>query len=307
MEPAFAAIVSGKFNFAALATSAYANLSDAQLAAAHARSAARFHMEILAECRHQGHRLAHLEDPGLICSPLSESRRFGTRIVPRLEALTAAVDALETQRRAVRVDAPLREMIDTLNLAMVYAWLRLSWATALRPRRDPVVRRGRYDAHLGWLFVEDKDSPFGVEARVIPLADGEGPRLARLQDLGDRVRWRLGATSYVALDGLPDDSLFFVILGGRAIPLSPEALRAVLKDIGLADWFPWPLNVPRHYWITRALEAGVRLTEVDPFLGHLHDPLPWGPYAARPLTDSAALFRRFAVTILKEAGFRDAA
>ena len=41
MEPIFGAIVSGKFNFAALATSAYANLSDAQLAEAHARSAAR--------------------------------------------------------------------------------------------------------------------------------------------------------------------------------------------------------------------------------------------------------------------------
>jgi len=307
MEPVFAAIVSARFNFAALATSAYANLSDAQLAAAHARSAARFHMEILAECRHQDHRLAHLEDPGLIDSPVSDSRYFGSRIVPRLEALSAAVDVLESRRRAVRVDAPLRQMIYAFNLAMVYAWLRLSWATALRPRRDPVVRRSRYDAHLGWLFVEDKDSPFGLEARVVPLVDGEGPRLARLQDLGDRVRWRLRATSHVALDGLPDDSLFFVVLGGRAIPLGPEALRAVLEDIGLADWFPWPLNVPRHYWITRALEVGVRLTEVDPFLGHLHDPLPWGPYAARPLTDSAASFRRFAVTILKEAGFRDAA
>jgi hypothetical protein len=307
MEPAFAAIVSGKFSFAALATSAYANLSDAQLTAAHARSAARLHMEILAECRHQGHRLAHLEDPGLICSPVSESRRFGARIVPRLEPLTAAVDALESRQRTVPVDAPLREMVDTFNLAMVYAWLRLSWATALRPRRDPVVRRGRYDAHLGWLFVEDKDSPFGVEARVIPLANGEGPRLASLQDLGDRVRWRLRATSQVALDGLPDDALFFVILGGRAIPLSPEVLRAILENTGLADWFPWPLNVPRHYWITRALEDGVRLTEVDPFLGHLRDPLPWGPYAARPLTDSAASFRRFATTIVKEVGFRDTA
>jgi hypothetical protein len=307
MEPIFAAIVSGKFNFAALATSAYANLSDAQLAEAHARSATRFHMEILAECRHQGHRLAHLEDPDLTSSAVSESRRFGARIVPRLEALTAAIDALESRRRAVRVDAPLREMIGAFNLAMVYAWLRLSWATAIRPRRDPVVRRGRYDPHLGWLLVEDKDSPFGVEARLIPLADGEGSRLSRLQDLGDRVRWRLRATSHVALDGLSDDCLFFVILGGRAIPLSPEALRSVLDNTGLADSFSWPLNVPRHYWITRALENGVRLTDLDPFLGHLHDPLPWGPYAVRPLADSAASFRRFAATILKEVGFRDTA
>src|SRR5262249_50710313 len=96
MEPVFAAIVSGKFNFAALATSAYANLSDAQLAEAHARSAVRFHLEILAECRHQGRGLAHLEDPDLICSPVSASRRFGTRIVPQLKVLTAAVDALES-------------------------------------------------------------------------------------------------------------------------------------------------------------------------------------------------------------------
>src|SRR5262249_47377532 len=121
MEPVFAAIVSGKFNFAALATSAYANLSDAQLAEAHARSAVRFHLEILAECRHQGRGLAHLEDPDLICSPVSASRRFGTRIVPQLKVLTAAVDALESRRRAVQIDAPLREMIDIFNLAVVYA------------------------------------------------------------------------------------------------------------------------------------------------------------------------------------------
>jgi hypothetical protein len=305
LEPIFAAILSARFNFSTLAAAAYANLSDTQLAEAHARSAARVHLEILAECRDRGRRLAHLEDPDLVCAPPRESRRFGSRIAPRLDALTAAVDALESRRRLVRVDAPLREMIDAFNLAMVYAWLRLSWATGLRPRRDPAVRRGRWDTDLGWLFIEDKDSPFGVETRVVPLADGEGPRLAHLQELGDRVRWRLRATSRVALHGLPDDCLFFAVLGGHAAPLSPEAVRSVLEAAGLADRFPWPLNAPRHYWITRALEHGIPLTELDAFLGHLHGPLPWGVYASRPLGDSGASFRRFGAAILKEVGFRD--
>jgi len=76
---------------------------------------------------------------------------------------------------------------------------------------------------------------------------------------------------------------------------------------GLADRFPWPLNAPRHCWITVALERGLPLREIEPFLGHVPVPNPWGLYSLRSTAVMAQSFRELGTAIVKEAGFRDLA
>jgi hypothetical protein len=109
----------------------------------------------------------------------------------------------------------------------------------------------------------------------------------------------------VDLTALADDALFFCVLGHRAVPLGWSTIPQLLVDAGLGEFFPWVSNAPRHYWITRALELDVDLRQVEPFLGHVHEPAPWGLYSLASLGTSAATFRSLAETILREVGFRD--
>jgi hypothetical protein len=187
-----------------------------------------------------------------------------------------------------------------------YAWIRLSWAAALRPCRDPVVSSGDIDPEGAWLFVQDKDSPRFREARVVPLPAKEGAFLGRILYDGDQLRLRLRATTRIRLNAQSEKAAFFIIVDRRAVPLTPELVRRVLADEGLAELFPWPLNAPRHYWLTRALEEGIPLEKLEPFLGHLREPTPWGQLSLVSLQQLGNTMRQFATTILREVGFHAA-
>jgi hypothetical protein len=300
----FADLLAGGFRFATLATSAYLNIAEGQIAHAHAAAAARWHATVLTECRQRGWNAGYLVDPALFEPPTDDGRRFGSRIVPRPEVVARAVAGLAERRRPVRVERPLAELTRAWNLEVVARWIRLQWAGALRPCRDPIVRRGRYDPRSDWLLVDDKDSPFSRETRLVPLPRGECAHLARLQEPGDRVRHRLRATTRVTADALPADALFFLIAEHQVRPLTPADVRTVLEREGLASAFPWPFNAPRHFWLARALESGVILDRIEPFLGHAHEPgVPWGPFTLSPLEYLATPVRQFGARILAEVGY----
>jgi hypothetical protein len=299
-----AATISGRFDVTTLSTSAYANLSEAQVGRAHADACAQFFALVREEATHRGWDLPALTDSGLLHASAGAGRRFGSHYVPEPAAVATAIRALEGKLRRVDAHMPLHKLAPAFNLFATYEWLRLGWATALRPRRDPVVTASRLDAEGAWLVVEDKHSPFSLEARPVPLLQSEAARLVRLRDLGVRVRARLRFAG-VDLTAVPDDTLFFCIADRRAVPLGRSTAPQVLAEAGLAAHFPWVPNAPRHFWISRALELGLNLREVGAFLGHAHEPTAWGPYSLTSLAASATTFRRLAETILREVGFRD--
>ena len=204
----------------------------------------------------------------------------------------------------MRLGGSLAALARAWNLTAVYTWLRLSWAAALRPSRDPVVRRGDVDPKAGWIFVRDKDSPFSRESRLVPLALRDAQLLERLAHDGDRVRVRLRAMTHTAMDQLADDVVFFVVVDGRARSLSAQLVRWVLQQEGLGDLFPWPLNAPRHYWLTRALELEMPLDQIEPFIGHSHEPLPWGSLSLVSLKRMSETMRRLGTILLREVRFR---
>jgi hypothetical protein len=301
MPAVLADLVAGRIRFATLATSAYVNTSEGAIARSHARATSAFWAEVLADGRHP----KAVVDWAAQADTLAAGRQFGSRIVPRGEALRRAMAALAARGRPVSTGAPLAELVRMWNLAVVAAWMRLSWATALRPRRDPVVTRDRIDARRGWMLIEDKHSPSFHEVRPVPLPDGEGAHVARLVELGRRVRQRLQDSSRITAELPPERTIFFAVQGPRAVPLSPRVVRQVLEAESLAELFPWPLNACRHRWVTRALELGVVLERVEPFLGHCHDPLPWGPFATAPLALAARPVRQLGARMVRECGFDD--
>jgi hypothetical protein len=296
-------LVAGRFSFSTLATSAYVNLSNQQVHDLHRTAALAFHTEILEECRHRGLHLRHLEDPALFTSDQVHARSFGSRIVPLVNPLQTAITALDAQQRPVRVERPLSDVARAWNAAALAAWIRLLWATALRPCRDPMVTRDRFDPEGNWLLVEDKNSPYSHEVRPVPLPPGEGKRLAELRALGDRVRFRLRSTTQIDLGAVPEHALFFVIVDHRATLLTPALAREVLIQEGLANYFAWPFNAARHFWLTRALEQKIPLEAIEPFIGHSHEPMPWGPFSLGAIEPSAEIVRRFGTAILRETGF----
>ena len=294
-------LLAGHFSFSTLATSAYVNLSSEQVHQLHQTAAFAFHAEILAECRHRGLHLPHLEDPALFTADEVEARSFGSRIVPLIKPLRTAIAALEARQLPVRVERPIADVARAWNVAAVAGWIRLLWATALRPRRDPMVTRDRFDPAGNWLLVEDKNSPYSHEVRPVPLPPGEGKRLAELQALGDRVRFRLRSTTRIDLAAVPEPALFFVIVEDRGTLLTPALAREVLSQEGLA--YPFPFNAGRHFWLTRALERGIPLERIEPFIGHTHEPMPWGPFSLGAVEPMADIVRRFGTAILREVGF----
>ena len=303
MPAVIADLVAGHFSFPTLATSAYLNLSTEQVHHLHRAAAFAFHSEILAECQYRGLHLPHLEDPALFTANAVDPRSFGSRIVPLVTPLRTAIAALEARQQLVCVERPLAEVARAWNVSVVAAWIRLLWATALRPRRDPMVTRDRFDPEGNWLLIEDKDSPYSHEVRPVPLPPGEGQRLTKLQAMGDQLRLRLRSTTRIDLSGLPESVLFFVIVDHRAMLLTPARAREVFNKEGLVHHFPWPFNAARHFWLTYALEEGIPLERLEPFLGHSHEPMPWGPFSLSALEPMAETVRHFGAANLREVGF----
>jgi hypothetical protein len=166
-----------------------------------------------------------------------------------------------------------------------------------------MVTRDRFDPEGHWLLIEDKDSPYSHEVRPVPLPPGEGQRLTKLQATGDQLRLRLRSTTQIDLSGLPESALFFVIVDHRARLLTPALAREVLTKEELAHHFPWPYNAARHFWLTYALEHRILLERIEPFLGHSHEPMPWGPYSLSAIAPMAETVRHFGAAILREVGF----
>ena len=299
-----ASLLTGDFDYTPhLATSCYINVSEQHVEMAHVSAFGCFEAQIAAECRRRGWPFASVLGPGMALSP-SGNREFGSRIVPLTARLRQAVQALETRRREVRLGGSLGAFTRAWNLTAAYTWFRLSWAAALRPCRDPAIRRGDVDPEAGWIFVRDKDSPFSRESRLVPLALRDAQLLERLVHDGDRVRVRLRAMTHTAMDQLADDAAFFVVVDGRARSLSAKLVRLLLQQEGLGDLFPWPLNAPRHYWLTRALELEMPIDQIEPFIGHSHEPLPWGSLSLVSLQRLSETMRRLGTILLREVGFR---
>ena len=286
-----------------LATSCYINVSEQHAAMAHVSAFRCFEAQIAAECKRRAWPFASVLGHGITPSH-SGNREFGSRIVPLTARLQQAVQALETRRREVRLGGSLAALARAWNLTAVYTWIRLGWAAALRPCRDPAVRRGDADPEAGWIFVRDKDSPFSRESRLVPLTLRDAQLLERLCHDGDRVRVRLRAMTHTAMDQLAEDEAFFVVVDGRARSLSAQLVRFVLQQEGLGELFPWPLNAPRHYWLTRALELQTPIDQIEPFIGHSHEPLPWGSLSLVSLQRLSQPMRQLGTILLREVGFR---
>src|SRR5262249_10645029 len=203
-------VLAGKSTFATLATSAYINVDEAQVARVHAAALRVFEAALAAE--------SGLELPTPPRLRLeSDPRRYGSRIVPEQSALQAAMAVLDARRRACRLEGSLSELARAWNLIVVTAWLRFTWATAVRPSRDPILTRDGFDAELDWVVIGDKDSPLSREIRLVPLPRGEGRRLAQLQACGDRARFRLRVSGRIRFGQEVERALFFLVAGSRAM------------------------------------------------------------------------------------------
>jgi len=139
--------------------------------------------------------------------------------------------------------------------------------------------------------------------RLVSLPPGEGQRLTKLQATGDQLRLRLRSTTRIDLSSLTESALFFVVVNHQAPLLTPALAREVLTKEGLGHHFPWPFNAARHFWLTYALEQGIPLERLEPFLGHSHEPMPWGPFSLSALEPMAEMVRHFGAAILCEVGF----
>jgi hypothetical protein len=296
LEPVLGAFIANRFPMSLRSTTFYTNVAAPVLAERYAQAHRRIQELILAHWPGIPPAwLTHAEPAGR-----APTGRVGSWLVPRLdrvrpffEALGARLDAWPRAPGEVGVDGGH-------NLYTVYVYLALLWATAMRPRRDPLVDRAALRGR-GWLIVEDKHNRRYRESRPVPVADTVWPMLGALDRAGQALRRRLGPEGRLAT--LDAGALFFVIRRGAPRDLTPALLREVLRDEGLA--YEWKLNAPRHYWISRWIERAQPVAPMEPFLGHVHDDLePWGRYSLAELRRRGEVFRHLASTMLEEIGIR---
>jgi hypothetical protein len=296
LEPVLGAVIANRFPISLRSTGFYTNVAAPTLAARYAQAHRRVHELILAHwpgtppewlTRHETAGPAPTGHIGSWLVPrLDRVRHFFEALGARLDGWAQAPDAIDVDRAH--------------NLYTVYVYLGLLWATAMRPRRDPLVDRAALHGR-GWLIVEDKHNRRYRESRPVPVADAVCPMLGALDHGGQALRRRLGPEGRLATLG--EGVLFFVLRGGEPRELTPALLREVLRDEGLP--YAWKLNAPRHGWISRCIEGAQPLAPLEPFLGHVHtDQEPWGPYSLAALRQRGEAFRQLASTILDEIGIR---
>jgi hypothetical protein len=296
VEPVLGAFIANRFSMSLRSTAFYTNVAAQELAERYAQAHRQIQELILAHWPGIPPEWLTRDEP----SGRVPTGRVGSWLVPRLdrvrhffEALGARLDAWARAPDAVGVERGH-------NVYTVYVYLSLLWATAMRPRRDPLVDRAALRGR-GWLIVEDKHNRRYRESRPVPVADAVWPMLGALDHAGQALRRRLGPEGRLATLGA--GVLFFVIRGGEPRDLTPALLREVLRDEGLP--YEWKLNAQRHFWISRWIERAQPLAPIEPFLGHVHDGLePWGPYSLAELRQQGEAFRHLASTILDEIGIR---
>jgi hypothetical protein len=293
----YAALLSGSPSTAERATLFYVNARPAQLASAHAASLARV-------------------NPGqgdLVSALLLRPRRedlpaFGSRIVPQPAPVNQAFAAVRA-RLAVLGQGRTRALLARRhNLRTVYSLLAWFWGSAARPTEggipegDDLLMLPGPDGPELYARITDKDNRSHREGRIVPVA----PELAAI--IAGQRAWNAGVRSWlrattIPTDGITENTIFFLIEdGGTAALTAPERqCRPVLDKEGLLSAYPYPLNVPRHYWITWCLNTGVPLDELEPLLGHTHpghEPLAW--YVLPSLRRATRQFLIVATAILAE-------
>ncbi len=198
LEPVLGAFIANRFPMSLRSTTFYTNVAAPELAERYAQAHRRIQELILAHWPGIPPAwLTHAEPAGR-----APTGRVGSWLVPRLdrvrpffEALGARLDAWARAPDEVGVDGGH-------NLYTVYVYLALLWATAMRPRRDPLVDRAALRGR-GWLIVEDKHNRRYRESRrcrsptpsgrcsarstapARPFADASAPR-------GASPRWARG-------------------------------------------------------------------------------------------------------------------
>lgn len=296
LEPILGAFISNRFPFRLLSTAFYTNIATEELAARYVDAHRRVHELILAHWQGVPPAWLSSDEP----SRREMAGRVGSWLVPRLDRVRLFFDAIAA-RLATWARAPEEVGVERChNLYTVYVYLSLLWATAMRPRRDPLVDRAALRGQ-GWLIVADKHNRTYRESRPGPVADAVWPMLGSLDRGGQVLRRHLGTEG--RLVDLNEDVLFFVIRGGALRELTSTLVREVLREEGLP--YEWKLNGQRHLWISRRIQRRQPLARIEPFLGHVHEDLePWGRYSFADLGRRAEEFRGMAAEILEAIGIR---
>lgn len=226
--------------------------------------------------------------------------RVGSPFVPRIDRMRQYFDDLIARIDGRRPD-DLHAWVRAHNLHTIYVYLVLLWATAMRPCGDPLITRDALRGPRGWFIIADKDNRTFWERRPVPVCEVAWELLLALeQDTEKFCRW-LGSQGYpVAVD---DQLLFVIIRGASGQALTSDLARTVLEAEGLR--YCWKFNAARHYWVSSWLEMQRPLTQIEGFLGHVHEGMePWGPFSLAFLPRWGEQFRDRGEEILELIGTR---
>jgi len=206
-----------------------------------------------------------------------------------------------TSLRAART---VEECIRVHNLVTSYVYPGYLWGTAVRPHRDGLPARADIwrDARGTLIRVADKDNPVFREARLITAHPTVARLLTELERGRQRILHLLNRYHGVDVENVGGEP-FFYIAGHRLVPVTPATFRDILRQEGLLPHSPFPLNVPRHHWLSYAVSRGIPLDCLEPAVGHVHlgnEDLAW--YSLQPHARSMAAYQRVASDVLRQVG-----
>jgi len=228
----------------------------------------------------------------------------GTRLDVRVEHVAAFSRTLRERIANLRAARTIDECIRVHNLITSYTYHGYLWGTAVRPHRDGLPARGDIwrDARGTLIRVADKSNIVFREARLNTAHPTVAHLLTEIERGGALILPLLH--THLGVDvGHVGGEPFFYIAGHRLVPVIPATFREALRREGLLPHYPFPLNVPRHHWLSHAVSHGTALDGLEPAMGHLHlgnEDRAW--YSLQPLTRSMATYQRMAGEILRQVG-----
>lgn len=220
----------------------------------------------------------------------------GISVRPRPESLRQLVLYVANLAIRDRGKPSLAMRRDRFNARAAYLSLLFLSGTGARPFGDVFPRREELLMQGALALLSEKDSLYYRSTRWVWL-DG---RIARhLQELDDE-RYKLERNFHRSFN--PELAAFLLNESGNPVAPSISNMKRLIP--GFQERWPWPDDILRHHFRSRAWELGCPTDILARAMGHFPKSMtPDGVFATRPIADSAYQSSVFVSRLLDELGF----
>jgi hypothetical protein len=221
----------------------------------------------------------------------------GISIRPNPAAIRRLVQYLSESSKLQRGKQSKLSRRHAFNARVSYLTILFLAASAARPTGRVVPERRQLLVEDGIALLSEKDSLLYRSTRLTRLNERVCRGIESFREDRRAIEAALGRSFSRELE------IFLIDDADNAVIPSVSNMKRFVA--GFAELWPWPDDVLRHHFRSRAWELGCPSDTLATLLGHLpKSATPDGIFAARPINDSIRDADSYISTLLDELGFQ---